>query len=1512
MKKPFTSLFYGLKHVFLLVAILFATKVLYSENPAFSGDLINLSAIVNNEILDDVKPEMVIVGNTIHVVWIEYKYASEQWLYYRRSTDKGKTWENPKQLLKLSVARWDRSIEPATRFLAADGNSVHIASADHKDDKRIMLYRRSTDGGQTFESQKELIPTAGYSYWAYRNANIKAVNGKVAIAYSGPDDNPGIRMLFSGDGGNSFTDKLVSKDFVNLSDFWYDGNQMIVMGDIRDIYLSYGRVYVSVSNNNGDAFTTSKVSRSFKDASQNDVEQSISYHHERYSAKIAKSGSNIHAVFSGVENGAWTTFYARSVNNGTSFESARDINNGALPSALLQNYMESVSASGGNVYLLYLSKQGKLFFLSSDDNGGTLSAPRSILSDQFTHIETTSFPNFAMDPSDNTGKTFYISGYNFFSIKSADGGKTFFNSSLAAPFLLGDYSSGHSRLMVGNDGDKHWIGEVKFRKGKDKDIFYRHIGKQPQPGMINKSYLIETVVNDKPEVLIVPSTPALNFGPAMTAEAWVKIDPSTEGKINILGKINGYDGDDIYPFFNEVSGYFMGFQKSGSKFAVHTRLVTDKGKFINSGSYDLDDNLWHHVAITYDASGGTNNFRTYFDGLLVKEQTVTGDILQGDGLLMIGSRLNYYTNSKYEVDEIRLWNRALTQEELLNNQVNKLNGKEEGLKLYLNFDDTFRDLSGNGHDALPVYLGKLKDSDFDPPVAGFELFRSSSTVSFNNKTENASSYRWDFGDGKSSNAGNPIHTYVNPGEYPIFLTAKNGTSVTSAKGHVSFAGLERIEPKTAGNTGIATIRVYGGGLSNITGLKIVSEGVEIVADPLKIIHNGEISGTFDLDGRMAGKWDVVVQAPSGTMVLEESLTVLPGNYQNPVVNISGRSTVLSDRWQTQIIEVSNSGNVDLLNVPLFIAISNVPGLEYEFINFEVVLHKHSIDIGHGFLKESVPISFVRKDFFTVLPGQATVSDAIIIPLVIGKIPQQTSYSFQIRIKSPEAIDLQTWVYGINETDYLKSALADTDCLLKVVKEGMAALWYDAIGMGVTVLPMGCAKGIYTVYNMNESYSDGTKEFTLYSVMWDLTSAVLDCASDFPPFEAVKLTLQAVGMGMDAAAMMKGIYDCHFPNSQIIKRIFTVLSFDPNEMVGPSGFGDKQWIQKSKTIPYTILFENLGSATAPAHVVSITDTLDLSVFRLDDFGFSSFGWGDTLFFPPGQKLKEFSSDIDLRPNRDIIVRVTGKLDTISGIVNWEFKSLDPVTLDFSEDPFMGFLPPNKMSPEGEGFVSFSVGLNESLKTGDEIRNRATIVFDTNKPIATNEYINTLDTDKPESRVMSLEATINDRFMVNWTGSDKGSGIAGYMVYVLENDTLLSPWKIRTTETTSQFSGTIGSTYKFYSVAIDNVFLLESDPASYDAWTTVTVSVEEFEMKKADLMVYPNPVTDKLNVSFPNAPCGAYVVEIRSITGQVHYSEIHEDYALSNGLSINMNGLGRGHYIVRVIYGNRSVTKKILVY
>ena len=77
--------------------------------------------------------------------------------------------------------------------------------------------------------------------------------------------------------------------------------------------------------------------------------------------------------------------------------------------------------------------------------------------------------------------------------------------------------------------------------------------------------------------------------------------------------------------------------------------------------------------------------------------------------------------------------------------------------------------------------------------------------------------------------------------------------------------------------------------------------------------------------------------------------------------------------------------------------------------------------------------------------------------------------------------------------------------------------------------------------------------------------------------------------------------------------------------------------------------------------------------------------------------------------------------------------DPETGQPPDDPQAGFLLPGT-----GGSVVFYVMAREGLSTGTAIRNRATIVFDVD-PLDTPEWLNTIDTSKPTSRVLPLPAT-----------------------------------------------------------------------------------------------------------------------------------------------------------------------------
>ena len=1511
---------------FLLI-VLFSAIQGFANNPDVSNYLKNLSSSINSGAYDDLMPEMIISGNTIHVLWIEYASSSENNIYYCRSTDLGDHWETPQKIASLKDGVYARY--PISRKLAVDGNTVHIAFCDYdyadKGTGRVF-YLRSKDGGSTFESVSELVST-GQGYKKITGTQIKVVSGKVAIAYVGSGAVPGLRVLSSTNSGDSFTDKAITTDSENLTDFWYDGNQMIILSDNQwySYGLSKGLVYVSVSNDNGLTFTTQKISQSYNSSETSISEKCTAVQYQHYVPKIAKSGNNIHVIFTGnIDKDTWTVMYVRSTDNGQTFEPVKDVNNGVLSGSYMGSGQETIVAKNGHVYVVYIrssinNNNQPIYFTQSADNGSSFSVATNILPEGYSYLDKTWWPGLLIDPADPSGKTVYFYGSSMYSAKSTDGGESFGENLESTPFLgslIVNKAYTKSDLLIDANGEKHWISQTEWRYGTDADIMYKHIGKQPAPGNVNKALYLQTTYSpQKMETVVVPASPSLDFDSAMTAEAWVKFDQSTDEITNIMAKVNGYDGYDSAP-----EAYQMSFKYNKGNMAFTAGVETDKGDFVNTGLYTIGDTLWHHVAFTYDASAGLNNFKTYVDGLLSVQKTVTGKIKPGNGLLMIGTRGAFIRDAKYQIDNLRLWNRALSQTELLDNQKENLSGKEDGLKLFLNFDDTFKDISGNGNDGVPLYLGELRTSDFYPPVSEFDLYKSANQISLTNKTKNGTDFNWSFGDGKSSVQGNPVYTYPTPGEYTVTLESVNANSKTSAVKSVSIAGLDRVEPTQAGNGGWATISVTGGGLVvDGTTISLRKSGeTDIIGQKLDYTANGVLSAYFDLNGVSTGTWDVVVKKGGVEQIMPSAFKVVQAEMPAPWVSTSGRGQILHNMWQTYTINYGNNGNVDALGVPLTIAITNYPETDVELIDFRIEANNYIKTNFPEIVSARTEFFFIYEDYFE--PGLDARIYSIIVPIIKAK----SSQSVHIRIKSPESFNLETYMNApFYQTDQnaTKSASTINDdwpdqktklnaCVALAAMDAASSVAAELVGM---VLPIGAA---YDVFNYAVAPWDAVspkpdKPTTFWDKVYGFSSVALSVGLSVTGANAViKGALIAKAM-YDGYQKNKECHDLFDPITKTRKGIGAVDSFDPNEMIGPSGYGDVNWTQKNSVIPYTVLFENKSTATAPAHLVTITDTLDLSKFDLKEFGFGSFGFGDTILVPNGNKLKQFSMDVDLISKMNLITRVSGKLDTISGVITWEFISLNPTEMMLEEDPLVGFLPPNNANHVGEGFVSFSVGLKKELGTNDVLKNMASIVFDANKPILTNEYVNTLDLDKPESKVYALDPTIDSHFPVSWTGSDNGSGIASYSVYVMENDTSLQLWRQNTTLISDEFIGNVGSSYKFYSIATDNVSLIESTPGEYDASTQITVHVDEFEMKKTELQVFPNPVKDKLTVSFADAPCGVYVVELVGITGNVYYSKLHDDSEISNGVKLNVDGLSSGQYLLRIIYGNRQETRKVMI-
>ena len=248
----------------------------------------------------------------------------------------------------------------------------------------------------------------------------------------------------------------------------------------------------------------------------------------------------------------------------------------------------------------------------------------------------------------------------------------------------------------------------------------------------------------------------------------------------------------------------------------------------------------------------------------------------------------------------------------------------------------------------------------------------------------------------------------------------------------------------------------------------------------------------------------------------------------------------------------------------------------------------------------------------------------------------------------------------------------------------------------------------------------------------------------------------------------------------------VSSWDPNEMVGPQGEGEEHYISgEAQTMQYTILFENKAEAGDAAYRIRVSDELDENVFDV-----SSVKFGATSHDGVGYNWK--------------MSREGNKL-------SWDIEGIE--------------LPPNVNAPEGEGYVTFSVDLKPGLADGTQIKNKATIIFDKNFPIETNEYVNTVDITAP---VTTMSSAGIDRELgcisVFCESTDTGSGVGSYQLFVSKDGGDYEfEGKFFNTAIYPVTAGD-GSTYSFYVLATDlvgNTEVVIPTAVSFDNTTGIRI-------------------------------------------------------------------------------------------
>lgn len=756
------------------------------------------------------------------------------------------------------------------------------------------------------------------------------------------------------------------------------------------------------------------------------------------------------------------------------------------------------------------------------------------------------------------------------------------------------------------------------------------------------------------------------------------------------------------------------------------------------------------------------------------------------------------------------------------------------------------------------------------PLAEFTPIVSGTSVSFQNASTFATNYEWDFGDGSASVLQYPVHAYP-AGAYSPTLVANNTCGTDTAFAAIEVLGLNAFWPHSGGNTGFVTVALHGYGFDTATVVKLVRAGfpdVGTVDDLIAVSDPSSATVTFDLNGVEEGEWSVVVQfVTTGVSATSTGAFIVePGDSgYHLTASLIGSSVIRGSGTYT--LRIQNASNIDAELIPVEISLSDTLGslvvlrelLTYGWPDSLIDNNLNSITYS---LDDS--LTYQRFYYFIspIVPAYTTVDIPVRLTLPIGSVG-----SVSVVLGDPMDLDpivIQELVDQLmlaQSTSGLLSNEFRENCQIseqprRLMKNLNLGLALAAVGVAlipggqVAALALGSAAIAGNIADWSLDMKVATRSgditqvpslfdtFNTFSFGISLPFAAGRTASKLAAREVIKSTLIErtelglstsgnVGTALDiakqqaeaAGTIISGVTGCPppIPGEQYNGNttnlpVSSVGSFDPNEKHGPVGLNGSAY-HNGRSVLYTIFYENVDSATAPAQFVTILDTLNAALFSLGSARLMAIGIADSLHAVPSDRVGNYFTDLNYSFFNDLFVRVNFTVDTTSGVMQCHLLSLDEETFEPITDPLGGFLPPNATPPMGEGFIVISVDLKDGIGSGTSVENQAAIIFDTNELIMTNTHTHITDFDRPVSAVDVLSDSLNSNTInVPWTSSDPTSAVAYHNIYVKEQGSLWQVLSYQNAGSQTTFTGEWGKSYSFFSRAVDlagNIEILDTN-------------------------------------------------------------------------------------------------------
>ena len=173
-------------------------------------------------------------SDNIHVVWSDKIYGNNE-IFYRNSTDGGSTWTGT-----LSVTSNSGSSD-TPKITTDPSNNIHIVWADNTPGNYEIYYRKSTDGGMTWPLEKRLTWNAS---WSQSPSIATDSSNNVHVVWSNGTSNY-LQIFYrkSTDGGNTW--QLSEKRTKTPSD---SHRPVIAVDSSNNIHLVWDRELIPFSD----------------------------------------------------------------------------------------------------------------------------------------------------------------------------------------------------------------------------------------------------------------------------------------------------------------------------------------------------------------------------------------------------------------------------------------------------------------------------------------------------------------------------------------------------------------------------------------------------------------------------------------------------------------------------------------------------------------------------------------------------------------------------------------------------------------------------------------------------------------------------------------------------------------------------------------------------------------------------------------------------------------------------------------------------------------------------------------------------------------------------------------------------------------------------------------------------------------------------------------------------------------------------------------------------------------